>query len=578
MGDVKGEMGGYYGRRLFEWEWIVTAGSTYKQLNRLRQVLQVLVKHGLGEAFAHLPLKERPRFWSASGKAAPSVQHLTTSQRMRAAMEELGPTFIKMGQILSTRPDVVPDEFIKEFEKLQTEVTPMSFEVVKGVVEEELGGEIDEIFEWFSEEPVASASLSQVHRGKLKGGGSVAVKVQRPNIKKTIQADMEVIGRLAGTAESQLEKRGIINPVGLVQEISADLEKELDFQIEATNMQQYAQLFRDERQIHVPSVYWELCTHRLLTMEFIDGIPVSQLEDLRQAGYDLPLIASRAADASLRSALEYGFFHADPHPGNIMVLPGEVICFLDYGMMGNLSSLQRENLAEFLYHIIAGDERRAVRKLLILANDPGLVDIQKLETDVAELAREYMFLPSAELAFGNLLPRVRELMVEHRLRLPTNMVWLIKAVATAENTARQLDSKFDMVEFVKPYTIRVLFLRFKPGQQLKEILLMAMDSKELFSSLPYTLRNLVHQLVSGRFKVGLEHSGVDPAVQTLKHASNRLSLAIVLAALIMGSSVVVLSDVPPLIGEMPVIGVVGYIVSAILGLWLVIAGLRNRPF
>jgi len=552
--------------------------KTYKQLNRLRRVLAVLAKHGFGEFGDHLSIKERARFWPVSGSGTGAGNHRNTPQRMRAALEELGPTFIKMGQVLSTRPDVIPQEFIKEFEKLQAEVTPMSFPVAKEVVEEELRTTIEDIFENFEEEPVASASLSQVHRARLKDGRDVAVKIQRPDIRKTIEADMGIIERLAHMGESQLEKRRIINPVGLVQEISDDLDKELNFKTEAANMQQFAALFRTERQIHVPVVYWEYCTKRMLTMEFINGIPVSQIDHLEAAGYDLSLIAIRSTDMSLRSALEYGFFHADPHPGNIMVLPGEVICYLDYGMMGNLSSNQRESLAEFIYHIVAGDEKRAVRKLLILANAPGSVDTQRLETDIARIAREYMFLPSEELAFGSLLPRVRQLLVDHRLRLPTNMVWLIKAVATAENTSRQLDPRFDTVEFVKPYTLRVLLLRFLPGQQLREILLTAKDSAELLANLPYTFRTLVHQLTSGQFKVGLEHTGVDPAVQMLQYASNRLSMAIVLAALILGSSVVVLSGIPPLIGEMPVIGVIGYVVSAILGLRLVLHGLRNKPF
>ncbi len=556
----------------------INPGTTYKRLNRLRQVLQVLAKHGFGEFLAHLPPRERARFWSAASRREKrETGRRTTPQRMRLAMEELGPTFIKMGQILSTRPDVLPNEYIREFEKLQTEVTPMPFPTARGVVEGELGRSIDEMFDWIAEEPVASASLSQVHMGRLKNGESVAIKIQRPNIKKTVQADMGIIARLAEAAEPQLEKRGIVNPVGIVREVSADLEKELNFKIEASNMQQYAWIFRDDRHIHVPAVHWEMCTPRLLTMEFINGIPVSDIDRLREAGYDLRRLARRAADASLRSALEYGFFHADPHPGNVVVMAGEVICFLDYGMMGSLSSRQRESLAEFIYHLTAGDERRAVRKLLILAGEPGSVDTDLLETDIAELAREYAFLPSADLAFGGLLPRVRKLMVTHNLRLPANMVWLIKAVATAENTSHQLDNRFDMVEYAKPYTMRLLFSRLRPGQQVKDVFLTAIESMELLSSLPHTFRNLTNQLLTGQFKLGLEHTGVDPAVRALNRASNRLSLAIVLAALIMGSSVVVLSGVPPLVGEMPLIGVAGYIISAVIGFLLVIKGLRNRP-
>jgi len=335
-------------------------GRTYRHANRYRQIVSVLLRHGFGDTVARLGLHKHlaisPRFLAREEEPKGQAAALTRSERIRMAIEELGPSFVKLGQLMSTRPDMVYPELRLELEKLQDAVPPFPAEEARRIVETELGGSLDAIFGEFDENPVASASMAQVHRALLPDGLVVAVKIQRPGVKRTLEVDLEIMLDLAKLMEKHLGEMDVINPVGMVEEFGRTIRKEMDFNVEAAHIERFARNFQSDRTIRVPRVFRQLVTDKILTMEFVEGTKVSELATLAEKGLDPQLIADRGADLILKQVFDHGFFHADPHPGNILVLEDNVICFLDYGMMGRLTGRHRECLGGFV--VRRGSSRR----------------------------------------------------------------------------------------------------------------------------------------------------------------------------------------------------------------------------
>ena len=337
-------------------------GRTYRHLNRYRQILTVLFKYGFGDLLEMLKIDQyiEVGLQMISRKRANRVERLSRPQRLRMAFEELGPTYVKLGQILSTRPDLVPMEYIEELSRLQDKIPAFPFEKVRRVVSSEFGMSPEEVFDSLEEEPFASASIGQVHRAVLKDGEAVAVKFQRPGIEKIIEVDLEIMLHLATLAEHHIEELSFHRPVKIVEEFAKTLEKEIDYKNEATNMERIARHFIDDPLVYIPKVFRDTTTTRVLTCEFIEGIKISDIESLDAAGLDRGIITARGADLVLKQIFVHGFFHADPHPGNIFVLPDNVICLLDFGMTGIVDRQTRENFVDLLDSIVHQDEVRAV--------------------------------------------------------------------------------------------------------------------------------------------------------------------------------------------------------------------------
>lgn len=550
-------------------------GTAYRHLHRYRQVAMVLVKYGFGEFLDRLRLWEHVNIKRRILRRDHEFAHLTHAERVPLALEELGPTFVKLGQILSTRPDLVPHDFIVELERLQDRVAPIPTHVAKEIVQSELGRPLDEVFTSFEDQPLGAASLAQVHRATLKGGKVVAVKVQRPHVADVIKVDLEIMHNLATIAEHHLHEARLINLVGLVTEFHANIRKELDLRLEANNMRRFAHNFAGDPQIHVPAVYQELCTQHVLVMEYIQGIHISETERLIADGYDLSLIASRGADIALKSTFEHGFFHADPHPGNIFILPDNVICLLDYGMMGTISSHHRESLARLLITIAARNEKAMTRALLRLAEAQGMVDMERLEMDLSDIIEQYSYLPLREIRLGDVLQQLLRLLTTHQLRFHIHLVWLFKSIATIEDAMHRLDADLDLIECTKPYAQQVLRRRFSALRQASELYFIASDLVEFMKDLPYEARDVLRQLKKGQFKIEFEHVGLGPIQRTLNVVSNRIALAIILGALLVGSSLIVHSGVPPVLADIPVIGLVGYILALVFILLLIVSILRR---
>ncbi len=503
------------------------------------------------------------------------IAGLEFGERVRLAIQELGPTFIKMGQMLSTRPDMVPPDIIKELEKLQDRIPPFPSQIAKKTVEEELNRPLEDVFTSFDEEPIAAASLSQVHRARLKKGQEVVAKIRRPDIVETIEADMAIMRWLAGIVERRVPEARFINVVGLVDELHSDIKKELDFRTEANNLVRYAHNFRGSRELKVPRVYEELCTPKLLVLEYIDGINISKIQRLTDEGYDLKLIARRLSDILFESVLEHGFFHADPHPGNVFVMPNNVICLLDFGMMGTLSQVEKANVASIVTGIATRDEKLTTRALLDLATRRDRLDEQQFQMDVSRHLQRYAYVPLNRLRLGEMLQDELRLITTHHLRFPTNLVWVTKAIATVENVTSRLDPQINMIEYIKPFAEGMLSRQFNPKQEIRELGSAALEFLDLLKDLPYELRSAIRRLREGHARLEVEQVGQEAARKTITRVTNHLAVAIVIAALLVGSSLLVVSKLPPLVSHISIIGLTGFVIAAILGLYLVFSALRS---
>jgi len=550
---------------------IITPGLAYKHLQRYRQVVGILTKYGFGEFFGQIRFWEYINIEKKLLHRERKLENMSTAQRLRLALEELGPTFVKLGQMLSTRPDIVPQNIIVELEKLQNRVAPMPTEAAIQVVESELKKPISEICDSFDVIPLAAASLAQVHRAFIKGK-EVVFKIQRPRITQVIDVDLDIMHSLAVLLERYLPSFYVINPVGLVREFSENIHRELDFRLEANSMRRFAHNFANTAWVHIPEVFPEhCCTQKVLIMEYVEGINISDIERLQREGYDLKLLARRGADISFRSALEHGFFHADPHPGNLLILPGNVFCLLDYGMMGRLSARYRERMGKLLYFMAENDEARTARALVSLIESNEVIDAETLEVDISVIIQEFSQTSLSEVRLGNVFLRLLQLLQRHNARFPTHLIWLFKSIATLEDVARRMDPEFELVQAARPYSRRLVLKDLNPVHQTRQAYLSIVDSLNFLKDLPYDAGIVLDQLKKGRVKIEFEHVGLEPLRKTLHQITHHIALSLLLSALLIASSVIVLSGVPPLLGSIPVIGIVGFGLSAVLAVILIIS-------
>ncbi|MDX2441640.1 MAG: AarF/ABC1/UbiB kinase family protein, partial [Desulfobacterales bacterium] len=415
-------------------------GRTYRHLNRYRQILTVLFRYGYGDLIDRLKIDQYIEIGlqMISRKRRDRVEKLTRAERIRMALEELGPTYVKLGQILSTRPDLVPVDFISEFAKLQDKVPPFPFNEAKQIVQSELNSTLEEVFDSFDEKPFASASIGQVYRARLQDGEEVAVKVQRPGITKVIEVDLEIMLHLATLMERHIEETVLQRPVKIVEEFARTIEKEIDYTIEATSMQRVAMQFLDDPNIYIPKVFRDKSTERILTAEFIDGIKVSEIERIEDAGLDRNIITVRGTELSLKQVFNYGFFHADPHPGNIFVLPKNVICLIDFGMMGSVDTFTKEKFVDLLDSIVRKDESKAAQTILKLTTWDEAPDVRLFEKDVSEFMMQHLYKPLKDIKIGKLLQNMVDLASRNRLTILPDLFLMMKALTTVEGVALML--------------------------------------------------------------------------------------------------------------------------------------------
>jgi len=552
-------------------------GRTYRHLNRYRQILAVLFKYGFGDLLEMLKIDQyiEVGLQMISRKRANRVEPLNRPQRLRMAFEELGPTYIKLGQILSTRPDLVPMEYIEELSKLQDKIPAFPFAQVRKSVSAEFGMPPEDLFDSLEEEPFASASIGQVHRAVLKDGEAVAVKFQRPGIEKIIEVDLEIMLHLATLAERHIEELSFHRPVKIVEEFARTLEKEIDYQNEATNMERIARHFLDDPHVYIPKVFRETTTTRVLTTEFIEGIKISDIESLEAAGLDRTILTARGADLVLKQIFVHGFFHADPHPGNIFVLPDNVICLLDFGMTGIVDRQTREDFVDLLDSIVHQNEVRAAQVLLKLTYWENEPERRQFEREVADFMGRHLYKPLKDIELGKLLQQLLELATGLRLRIPPDIFLMMKAFSTVESVGHMLDPDFDMIAQATPFITEVKLARYKPQRIADDVYDLATRLLHFFQQFPKDLLDLASLIRQQRLRLQIEHRGLETMLATHDRISNRISFSILIAALIIGSALIVISETPPLIYGISLIGILLFSAAAIMGIWLLVAILRK---
>lgn len=546
---------------------------TYRHLNRYRQILAILFKYGFGNLVDILNIDQYLdiglQFVAKNRRER--VEKLSRGERIRLMFEELGPTFIKFGQILSTRPDLIPVDIFTELTKLQDNVPSFSYAEVEMIIAAEFGKPVSVLFLQFEENPIASASIGQVHKAKLSNGESVAVKVQRPGLDKLIEIDLEIMLHLATLIEKNIEEASYYRPIKVVEEFTRSLEKELDYTIEAVNIKRMAAAFIKETDYYLPKVYKEFSTSKVITMEFIDGIKVSEVEKLDAAGLDRKIIIERGANFVFKQVFENGFFHADPHPGNIFILPKNVICMIDFGMVGSVDQETRDKFIELLIALVSKEPKKAMNVLLAMTDTDETPDRRLLERDVSDFMSAHLYKSLKDINVSKVTEEVLEIVSRHKLRIRPDIFLMMKAVTAVEGVARKLDPEFDMIQFAKPFAKKTLLTRLSPTRLATDFFTTATEFIHFFKQFPKEILELSQIAKKEKFVIRIELNYFEKMLSTFDKISNRIAFAIVIAALIVGSALIVMAKTPPMLYGISIVGIIGFLTAAIMGFWLLIA-------
>jgi ubiquinone biosynthesis protein len=550
--------------------------ETYQDLRRYSQIATVFFRYGFGNLLDRLRARYYVSWPRRAIRGPKQLEQLSVPERLRLAFEELGPTFIKLAQILSSRPDVFPPDYIAEFGKLQDMVPPFPFDQAEALIEDQLGRPLAEIFLSIEESPVAAASLAQVHRAETRSGDHVAVKVQRPGIEALIATDIRILYDLAGLAERYVTESRYFGPQRVVDEFARTIRRELDFVREGRMMDRFRKSFTNDPTVYIPKVYWDFTATKVLTTEYISGIKIYELEPLEAAGLDRKTIAVNGAHLILKEVFDYHLFHADPHPGNLFVLPNNVIAPVDFGMTGTLSQDVAEHMASIFVAVVDRDAGRLIKvlsRLGWLAPEAG--DSRGLREDLEELIERYYGIPLQKVKIKGLFEELMDIIRRYGLHLPTDLVLMAKALLISEGVGRMLYPDFNIIEHAKPYAKRLLVQRLDPIRHLRRLSEWAEDSKALIKASPSDVKAILSKMAKGQFAIEFEHRGLENFVGELDRSSNRLSFAIVIASLIIGSSLIFQTGVGPTMFGYPIIGLIGFLMASIFGIWLLIGIIKS---
>lgn len=547
-----------------------------RSFRRYLNIVRVLSTYGFDHVLEMLGLSDmvarsKRMFRHDNG----DISRLTAAERMRLVLEELGPTFIKLGQLLSTRPDIIPSAFVHEFEKLQDSVPGFSFLELKGQVERELGGAAESFYAEIDPIPLAAASIAQVHRARLASGENVVIKVRRPGVVELVESDIGVLMGLANLAERHMSGSEIYDPVGVVREFARSIRREMDFTREGHTIEKFRDNFKGTQWMYFPRVFWEQTSRGVLTLEFVDGKKVSDLESLDQSGLDRKLIARRGADAFLEMVLNHGFFHGDPHPGNVMILPDDVICLLDYGIVGRLDDELKTFLSDILFAIVNRDMDEVISLLLFAGDISDNLNVRSLKRDLANFIDSYYEIPLQEIEVGRMLMEFIEIITLYNIRIQPDLMLLSKSLIIIEGMGRNLDPDFNMVEHLRPFMEKALRHKLSPRRITRDINSILLSYVNLARNLPRDLKEIVNRINRNKFKIDLEHRGLDKFITDFDRSINRLSSSMILAALIIGSSIIMQTDKGPQMLGFPMMAFLGYTVAGLIGLWLVYAIIRS---
>lgn len=547
--------------------------QTFKHNARFREIVGTLTTYGLGDWLDELRVTSRLKILSrlTRGGLPPELEDKSRWERFRLALEELGPTFIKLGQLLSTRTDIVPPALGTELERLQDDVPPFPTSEVHALIQREFGQSWYEMFSSFDPQPIASASIAQVHRAELPSGRTVAVKVQRPNIRDVIETDLDILYAIAGLIERYIPESRIFNPTGFIDDFKARIFEELDFNVEFRSIERFRGIYRKRSDVYIPMAYPDYSSDRVLTMEYVEGIKMSAVFADNTGRFDKQALAEQAGEMILEQVYIYGHFHGDPHPGNLMVFPGDVVCMLDFGSVGSVRPDDLEALRDTMIGIANFDAGKVTEALLELGIPQGKVKHEQLKRNVYDLLETYADRSLNELDVNGLFRDLVTLLISNKIELPTNIYIMTKALVLIESIGLRLNPEFNLLGLLQKISRRIYQERLKPEKIGRAALDAAGEYGELLQQLPGDISELLKSLKGGRLRVSFNVNGLERLRRTLDDINFRLVFGIVLAAVLVSSSLIIQAGVPPLISGIPLLGLIGFAVSGVLGLGLLIS-------
>lgn len=545
---------------------------------RVREVLAVLTRHGLADLADELRWSRRSRSRAQpTGAASSGPPGPPTPRRLRLALEELGPTFVKLGQALCTRSDLLPEAWLKELRQLRERVSTIPFAQIEGVIDASLGAERQTLFAHIDPEPLAAGSIAQIHRGTLADGTAVALKVVRPGARRRIDADIEIMELLARLIERRSKNLGF-DPTDLVHEFARSIRRETDMVHEGQSTDRFRRLFADDQRVAFPEVFWEASTAEVLALELFDGPTLSRIEpeDLDPA---LRRNLVRAgADAVFRQCLEIGFFHSDPHPGNLMALRDGRLGFVDCGQVGQIDAATAQYLAELVAGVVGKDADRVMDATIELAQvDPAMASDRGLRRTVDDIIMALDAGSLERLDIGHVLSRFFDGLREHAIVCPGDLLLLIKALTTIEAVAEWLAPEFDVLEHTRPHIERLIERRYSPGALFQRFTRGLLAYSDLLEQLPHDLQVLVQRLKRNELRLRVDHLGLRRLTLTLEYSSRVIAFALVIGSMIVGSAILALADrTSGAQGVLTKIAVAGALTSLVLAVLLVITHRRPR--
>lgn len=509
---------------------IINIYISYLKTVRAIQILWVLFKHSMRELFTNRRRRSRREGENKTHKHA-----YTTPERLRITIEELGPTFVKFGQIVADRPDMVSERFRMELKKLQSKAEPFDNDTALKLIEKELGAPIDEIFTEFDPKPLAAASIGQVYQGKLRNGAEVVIKIQRPFIENKIKLDIYLLKYIARHFAKSYPELAAINVVGLIDEFSASILKELDYTIETSNMMRFTTMFKDDPTVHFPIVYTKYCTRRIIVMEKIVGITPDNPQALREAGLDTHKIAENGTNALLKMILRHGFFHADPHPGNIFIMPNNVVAFIDCGMVGALTPRDMNFLADFAIGFAKRDSDTIARALLTLCGKKFFEREEELRFELHQLMMQYSGISLEMLDIAGTMQKCVDVIVKYQLQIPSGIFMLIKSLATIEKFAGTLTTDLPLTKMILPYAKDVVTAKYSPRKVASQLYDTLWGYLNFIQNFPNDMSEILYKLKEGKIKHDIHLSDDDLILRTIRQASRRVAYTLIVLGMFVGA-------------------------------------------
>lgn len=553
---------------------------THKNIQRLRQIITTLIKHGFYPIIEKMHLTKFVSFplRILGKKAAAGNKTVSLAARTRLAFEELGPSFIKLGQILSTRPDILDEEFIKEFLKLQDEVPPFPFQDVIKVIEDEFKRPAKELFRKIDEQPAAAASIAQVHKAVTMDGEDVVIKVQRPDIEAIIDTDISILQYLAKLIVKYIPEARVYDPVGMVDEFAMTIKKEMDFTLEASYIERFKKNHSDDQRVFIPAIYWKLTGKRVITMEKITGIKIDNIKKLKAAGIDTEKIGHIMTEVLFRQVFEFGVFHGDLHSGNIFVTGPEQVAFIDFGIVGRVDKEMQENLADIFVGLLSEDYELLTRVYLRMGILPDDIDEALFKREYHEMLFSYFGKPFQRTSVGELLMSYIKLASRHRIRMPRELLLLDKCMLELEGLSRLLHPDVNILLESQQFASRLIAKRFGPAALIKDGVEAMREYHTFAKALPSQINQILKKMTSDKFTIDFMHKGLEDLMGEMDRSSNRLTFGVIVGSLIIGSSLVMAFGGGPKLFGYPFFGILGFLIAGFMGFWLAFLILRSGKF